>query len=200
MSSLQTYLEDFGSSTPHHAGSTVTDDALESERLEAFDKGYRAGWDDAIKAKAEDSDALSEGLSQTLQDLSFTYHDVHAQVFSNLGPLFDQILQKILPTLAKETLGAHITDQLSGLAREIGTASVQVAVCAADVEKVTKLVDEASCTMPVTVIGSDSLQDGQAELQFGQREISIDLAHVASQITEAVQAVLNDSPERRAHG
>ena len=200
MTSLQRILEDFGTTSSHQQSALVSDETLESERLEAFDKGYRAGWDDAIKAKAEDSEAISDGLSQNLQDLSFTYHEVHAQVFSNLGPLFDEIFQKILPEIARDALGSHITDQLSALAREIGTSSVEIVVSPDDVEKVRELVDAASCTMPVTVVGSDKLESGQAEMGFGQREISIDLAQISAQITEAVQSVLNETSERRAHG
>jgi flagellar biosynthesis/type III secretory pathway protein FliH len=197
---LHSFLEDFGSTDMTHHPTVLSDEALENERLEAFDKGYRAGWDDAIKAKAEDNAGFSDEFSQNLQDLSFTYHDVHAQVLSNLHPLFEEILQKILPRLAHETLGAHIAEQLSGLAREIGTASVEILVPVGASEKVTQIINEAECNLPISVSESQSLQEGQAELRLGAREIAVDLADVSDQITQAVRAVLYASPERQAHG
>lgn len=53
MTSLSSYLEDFGTPVIGGGPASVSDETLETERLEAFDKGYRAGWDDAIKAKTD---------------------------------------------------------------------------------------------------------------------------------------------------
>ena len=103
MTSLAAYLEDFGAPLSEVKGYAVSDEVLETERLESFDKGYRAGWDDAIKAKTDEGTQQADAVVQALQDLSFTYHEVHAQLLSNLSPLLDEILQKILPSLARET-------------------------------------------------------------------------------------------------
>lgn len=200
MTALHFYLEDFGSSARHLNPSAFSDEMLENERLEAFDKGYRAGWDDAISAKADEGSQLSTDFAQNLQDLSFTFHEVHAQVLSNLAPLFEEILQKLLPTLARDTLGAHVADQLSQMARDIGTATVEIAVAQGASETVSQLVNEAACGLPLTVREVADLQEGQAELRFGGREISVDLANVTSQVTEAVHAVLFETPERQANG
>lgn len=197
---LQAYLEDFGSAEPLLHQSVLSDEALENERLEAFDKGYRAGWDDAIKAKAEETVDISTDFAQMLQDLSFTYHDVHAQVLSNLAPLFDEVLDKILPVVARDSLGAHIAEQLAGLAREIGTATVTVHVPPGAAEAVQGFVDAAAASLPVTVAEDPALAEGQADIRFGRREIAVDLAAAAAQITEAVHAVLYNKPERQAYG
>lgn len=200
MTSLAAYLEDFGSPASGESSVSVSDEMLESERLESFDKGYRAGWDDAIKAKAEDGAHLSDGIAQNLQDLSFTYHDVHAQVLSNLTPLFHEILQKILPSLARDTLGAHIADQLSKIARDIGTVQIEIAVAPGFGAQVSQFVNEASSSLPISVTESTAVSEGQAELRLGAKELSIDLSDVSKQITEAVHAVLHDQSEKRAHG
>ena len=105
MTSLALYLEDFGTPISGQTAAVISVEMLETERLESFDKGYRAGWDDAIKAKSDEGAQFADGVAQSLQDLSFTYHEVHAQILSNLGPLFEEILQKLLPLLARETLG-----------------------------------------------------------------------------------------------
>ncbi|MGJ8603420.1 MAG: ABC transporter ATP-binding protein [Marivita sp.] len=200
MISISTYLEDFGVATSATPNLTITDEALETERLESFDKGYRAGWDDAIKAKSEEGAHFADAVAQNLLDLSFTYHEVHAQVLSNLTPLFTEILQKMLPALARDTLGAHIADQLSQIARDIGTVQIAIAVAPGAGAHVTQLVNSASHSLPVTVTESSSIGEGQAELRLGAKELSIDLIDVTSQITDAVHAVLYGQVEVRAHG
>lgn len=200
MTSLALYLEDFGLPVPGEKVVAVSDEALETERLEAFDKGYRAGWDDAIKAKSDEGAQLADGVAQSLQDLSFTYHEVHAQILSNLGPLFDEILGKMLPALARETLGSHVADHLAGLAREIGKVQVEIQVAPGAGDHVLQLVNAAATSVPISVVESVEISEGRADMRLGRKEISIDLSDVTAQITDAVRAVLNDQTGMRAHG
>lgn len=198
--SLQALLEDFGSSASQVHQSVLSDEALESERLEAFDKGYRAGWDDAIKARSDETADFSTGFSQMLQDLSFTYHDAHAQVLSNLAPLFTDVLEKVLPKIAWDSIGAHVAEQLNTIARDIGTATVSIAVPVGTGEQVRLFVEEAATGLAVSVSEDPALAEGQAEIRFGKREISVDLAAVAEQITQAVHVALYEGSERHAYG
>lgn len=200
MTSLAAYLEDFGAPLSEVKGYAVSDEVLETERLESFEKGYRAGWDDAIKAKTDEGTQQADAVVQALQDLSFTYHEVHAQLLSNLSPLLDEILQKILPSLARETLGAHVVDQLSQIARDIGTVQIEIAVAPGAAERVSQLVNNAASSLPISVIESDVVPEGRADMRLGRKELSVDLSEVTAQITEAVRSVLYDQKEIRAHG
>ncbi|MFP7569183.1 ABC transporter ATP-binding protein [Marivita sp. S2033] len=200
MTAMTVYLEDFGTSTNPGSMETYSDEMLETERLESFDKGYRAGWDDAIKAKSDDAEQLSVAFSQNLQDLSFTYHDVHAQVLSNLTPLFDEIMRKMLPALAKDTLGAHICDKLTSLAKETGTTTISIVVSPGSGEQVSKLLSDWAGGLPVTVTESTNVAEGQAEIHLGEKELSIDLAGAVREITQAVSSVIHKETEVRSHG
>ena len=199
MTGLSTFLEDFGTQSVT-ASPNYSEELLESERLEAFDKGYRAGWDDAIKAKADDTAQMSSDFAQSLQDLSFTYHEVHAQVFANLRPLFDEILQKILPDIARDTLGNHIADHLSQVARDLGTVEVMIAVAPGAGEQVTHMANDAQVSLPMQVVETSDLRDGQAELRFAGREVSLDMADVTKQISQALEAVIHESTQEQAYG
>ncbi|MCL3881837.1 ABC transporter ATP-binding protein [Marivita sp. GX14005] len=200
MTGLSTYLEDFGTVVTPGNLPGVNEDTIEAERLESFDKGYRAGWDDAIKAKSEETAQHASEFAQNLQDLSFTYHEVHAQVLSNLVPLFDEILNKMLPAVARDTLGAHICDQLSRISRDIGTASIEIAVAPGAGEQVIQMVNDTAGTLPISVVEMSDIADGQAELRLGQREISIDLADTIRQIADAVHEVIHEKPKVQSHG
>ena len=200
MTVLASFLEDFGSALIPVSRTAHSEETLETERLEAFDKGYRAGWDDAIKAKADQSEQLSDALAQNLQDLSFTYHEALAQVLSNLAPLFDEIMQKMLPTLARETLGQHVTEQLSVAARDMGTVTIEVVVAPGSGDEGTRSVEASASGLPISVRESASVGEGQAELRLGSKEIAIDLAGVTAQSSQAVQAALHQDSVAAAYG
>ena len=200
MTSLALYLEDFGTPISGHTAAVISDEMLETERLESFDKGYRAGWDDAIKAKSDEGAQFADGVAQSLQGLSFTYHEVHAQILSNLGPLFEEILQKMLPLLARETLGAHVADQLASMARDMGTVQIEIAVAPGTAEQVSQLVNGAGARLPIAVVEDADVPEGRADMRLGAKEVSIDLSDVIVQISEAVRAALQGQTEMRAHG
>lgn len=200
MTSLALYLEDFGTPISGHTAAVISDEMLETERLESFEKGYRAGWDDAIKAKSDEGAQFADRVAQSLQDLSFTYHEVHAQILSNLGPLFEEILQKMLPLLARETLGAHVADQLASMARDMGTVQIEIAVAPGTAEQVSQLVNGAGARLPIAVVEDADVPEGRADMRLGAKEVSIDLSDVIVQISEAVRAALQGQTEMRAHG
>jgi flagellar assembly protein FliH len=200
MTSLALYLEDFGTPISGHTAAVISDEMLETERLESFDKGYRAWWDDAIKAKSDEGAQFADGVAQSLQDLSFTYHEVHAQILSNLGPLFEEILQKMLPRLARETLGAHVADQLASMARDMGTVQIEIAVAPGTAGQVSQLVNGSGARLPITVVEDSDVPEGRADMRLGAKEVSIDLSDVIVQISEAVRAALQGQTEMRAHG
>ena len=68
---LSALLEDFSEPQP---GTTValTDVMIEEEKLQAFEKGYQAGWDDSAKAQKDSAAHLSEEFASNIRDLSFT--------------------------------------------------------------------------------------------------------------------------------
>ncbi len=200
MTVLATFLEDFGSALSPAARVSHSEETLETERLEAFDKGYRAGWDDAIKAKSEESDRVSDALAQNLQDLSFTYHEAHAQVLSNLTPLFDEILQKLLPTIVRDTLGAHVSEHLTRAARELGAVSVEVVVAPGAGDDVSEWVNTAGHSFPISIKESGSVGPGEAELRLGGKEIAIDLTGLTTQISQAVRAAVHQDTAKHTYG
>lgn len=200
MTSLAVYLEDFGHLAQGPMAEPATHDMQEAERLDAFEKGYRAGWDDAIKAKTDEGAQLIDGVAQSLQDLSFTYHEVHAQVLSNLTPLFDEILDGLLPDLARATLGAHIAEQLASLARETGMVQVELHVAPGAGDDVSQLVNASGHSVPISVIESGTVPQGRADMRLGGKELTLDLRQVTARITDAVRAALTDQTELQAHG
>lgn len=163
MTQMSAYLEDFGIMPRSPDAVSYSDETLETERLESFDKGYRAGWDDALKARSDDDDQRIQGLAQNLQDLSFTYHEAQSQLIASLGPLFEQITEKLLPTLARKSLGPHLVEHLTGLARDMTSGAVKLIVARGSAEEVKQLLDSTQISLSVTVEETDALSTGQAD-------------------------------------
>ena len=200
MSGLVTVLEDFGTRSAIGPRDLPSEDVLETERLEAFDKGYRAGWDDAIKAKSDEADQASSILSQSLQELSFTYHEAQAQVLASLRPLLDEVMRKMLPAIAQNSLAAHVSEELMKIASEAADARIEIVVAPGAGEGLSELLEQASPTLSVSVSEAEAVLPGQAELRFGDREKAIDLAGVVSEINAAIETAFASETMAKHYG
>ncbi|SDN80808.1 flagellar assembly protein FliH [Lutimaribacter pacificus] len=195
--SLHNLLEDFGD---FDTGPLVlSGQALEDHRLNAFERGYQAGWDDATKAHSQEQSHIGAELARNLQDLSFTYHEVQAALLHNLDPLFDALLNTFLPTMAADALTPRIVEELTGLAREIGGGPIVLSVAPSQAGRVASLLPEES-GLSVSVQPDGTLGEGQAFLRLGDRERMIDLDQTLEDIRQRVSAFLETAQEDRKHG
>lgn len=202
MIALRDFLDDFSVGPAPLADSVEPGlDAVEAEnlRLEAFENGYKAGWDDAVKAQTEDQSSISSGLGQQLQDLSFTYHEAYGQMLNAMTPLLEDMVNKVLPGLAREVLGHQVVDLLRQAASDIGSVAVEVAVAPANMSSVAPLL-EVDFGFPVRLVEDDSLSEEQADIRFGESEKQIDLGGLLASVTEAVEGFTHDNGKQHAHG
>ncbi len=189
--SISHLLEDFGAyarGTPI----SLTDVSLEEQRLEAFEKGYQAGWDDSVKAQADDSRHITADFARNLQDLSFTYHEAHAAAMNSLEPLLRQMVEVVLPKVARETLGARLTEVLGDLAKTQGTGPIELVTATANVTALEGILSDDPA-MPMTIIEEESLADGQVFIRFGNTEHEIDLTQVLEGLDLAVTGFFEEN-------
>ncbi len=206
MTLLADLLEDFGSVYPVGPAAlsqpvepAFSEAELEGKKLEAFEKGYRAGWDDSVKALSDDRTRISSAFGQHLQDLSFSYHEAYTQVMNAVTPLLDEMVASLLPEMARATLGHHIVEQLQAMSREIGRMEVVIAVAPGKVDAVTPLL-EADFGFPIQLMPDDTLSEGQADIRFGQTERQIDLSDLIASVTEAVEGFAHDNRRKMNNG
>ncbi len=189
--SISHLLEDFrayAQGTPL----SLTDVSLEEQRLEAFEKGYQAGWDDCAKAADEDSRRVSTDFAQNLLDLSFTYHEAYAAAMDGLRPLLDQMVGVLLPTLAREALGRQIVEEITALAGRHGSRPVEIVTAPANAPALESLLG-AELSMPVTVEQDPDLGEGQAYLRFAEQEREVDLRAVLDGIGAKVAGFFEET-------
>ncbi len=170
----------------------MTDVSLEEQRLEAFEKGYQAGWDDAVKAQADDVKRVSTDLAQNLNDLSFTYQEAYSAILSSLTPLLTQMVETVLPKAAHQTLGARISEMLSEMAAEYGNQPVEIVSAPANVTAIEEMI-EADLSLTVTVKEESSLAEGQVFIRVGETERAIDLSEVLAEIGKSVSGFIKEN-------
>lgn len=198
--SLSHKYQDFGSfrkTSP--APSEVNVEAFEDEKLQSFEDGYQAGWDDAVKAQSDDKARVSAQLDQSLQEMSFTYHEALTKLTSTMKPMMEQIIEKLLPEMARETLGAHIVEQVTDLLRNNSGHPIEIVVSPNE-EAVIEALLSTELSAPFALATEPALGPGQAFVRIGQREREIDIASVVTGISEAVSAFFHHSHQEQNHG
>lgn len=169
----------------------ISELSLEEAKLEAFERGYKAGWDDATQAQTEDRQRVTGDFANNLQELGFTYHEAYSHLTRALKPVLDQIVTSVLPDIARKSLGPRIVEQLAELAQAEGRQQVEIVVSPANADLMRTLL-EKDTGFPVALIEEASLGEGQAFLRFGETERHIDHDEVLSGISEAVDAFFHE--------
>ncbi|MEQ9243157.1 flagellar biosynthesis protein [Roseovarius indicus] len=191
---LSALLEDFSEPQP---GTTValTDVMIEEEKLQAFEKGYQAGWDDSAKAQKDSAVHLSEEFASNIRDLSFTYQEAYAGVVGAMEPLIRQIVTSVLPVLAQDTLGARVTELLKNEIDANGPQPVTIVTAPGQATALEAILPEET-GLSFEIREDTSLAESQVQLRLGDvAEREIDLAEVLAGIATAVEAFFQQASQ-----
>ncbi|MFW8633951.1 ABC transporter ATP-binding protein [Cribrihabitans pelagius] len=193
-------LEDFAIDTaPVQPEPTISEEEVEEQRLASFEKGYSAGWDDAVTAKDQESTRISTELASSLEDLQFTYHEAQSQLLDSLDPIFKVLTSAVLPDAMAASFGHHIVDQLSDMARGRAGEPMQIAVAPGEANAVRNLLPE-SFAVPVKVREDAMLSPGQAYLRAGEAEREINCNALIDSIHESIEAFTYHAKEDSQYG
>ena len=181
-------LEVFESETPAQTPETVVLDTsvLEEARLASYDSGYAAGWEDATAAQQGDQARIGADLARNLQTLSFTYQEARGHLLRSLEPLLEAVVGKLLPELARETLGGIVLDTLMPMAEGLADAPVTLVLNPAVRGAVEPLISGAT-GLPLAIEEESSLSEGQVYLRCGELETRVDLDAAIAEIPTALR-------------
>lgn len=168
--------------------------ALEDSKLAAYDQGYSAGWEDATTAQSDDQTRMRADLARNLQSLGFTYHEARTHVLRAVEPLLQQVVGRLLPALARESLAPVVLEVLMPLVEKLADAPISLVVNPASRAAVETLL-AAATNLPITIVEEPSLSEGQAYLRLGATETHIDLDGATAEISTAMRGFF-ESPER----
>lgn len=198
---MRLQLEVFESTETAHEAPVVTLDAIvyEEAKLAAYDKGYRAGWDDAVQAQSDGQDAISAELARNLKTLGFTFQDARGHVLQSLRPLLQEMVSRLLPEIARDTIAPIALQVLMPLADAAADAPMELVIHPNARAAITHLLAGAD-NLPLTLIDEPTLGEGQAFLRLAGSETQIDLDGAITDISAAIRNFY-DLPERMSqHG
>ncbi|WP_204112692.1 hypothetical protein [Shimia biformata] len=197
MSTIAHLLEDFTALTPETQG-TDGAPAGESELLDSFEQGYKAGWDDAIKAKSDNATNVSDDLAQNLRDLSFTFHEAHAAMMAEVTSVLDDIVAAAIPDILHATMGERLKSELLSLAESQSDQPAHIRAHPDDLDAVSSSLPD-SADLPVKVLTDPALTPGRVEFQLGGRERALDVSDIARDIVNAVTGLKDETAARMPH-
>lgn len=172
---------------------------LEETKLQSYDAGYSAGWEDATAAQANDQTRIGADLARNLQSLGFTFHEARTHVLQALEPLFSEIVGRLLPQLSRETLAATVLDVLMPMAEKLADTPVTLVLNPAVRASVEALLQQTT-SMPLNIVEEPSLSEGQIYLKLAGSETEINLDRAIAEITSAVRGFFKLHQQDHKHG
>lgn len=187
-------LEDFTVQSGGGKVHLLDEDALEEQRLAAFEQGYGAGWEDALQAQEQSQGQISSELGKSLEDMSFTYTEAITRMSLSLEPMFQSLTKLVLPEMVGRGFATRLVEQLSEMAREQIEQPMQIIVSAGCVAQVDALVPSSLSPRP-KVIEDPALEPGQARLQVGLARSEVDCSAVLASVAQAFDAYVFEAKE-----
>lgn len=190
-------LEDFDADVARASGSAAASATGETQKLAAYEDGYRAGWDDAAASQTELQTTVSTELAAHLQDLAFTFHEAKAHVLKSIEPLMKDILGQVLPGVAKAALPGIVAEEMNRLADGAAANPIILSVAPESREALLSVLPEEP-GFPLIVRDEPTLAEGQVFLRLGEREVEVDTGRATTEILAAIDDFFTANDERIA--
>lgn len=175
-------FEDFSAGPiPYQDDGSPAQDALDS-----FDKGYKAGWDDASKAHEDSQSKASSVLARNLETLDFSIVEARGMILQSIGPVLAQIGQVLLPGMAQDALRAQFTTQLNDMLSQALPDKIVVEVSAEDHRAIMTLLEAANAAGSVSVSIRDTLGAGQIYMRCEDAAKRIDVPAALQDIEQSL--------------
>ncbi|MCL4066183.1 hypothetical protein M3484_06345 [Pseudomonas sp. GX19020] len=188
-------LEVFGAGRSPGRDVVVTDTAsVEENRAAAWEQGYRAGWDDSEAAHLQNGDRVRAELERNLMTLAFTWQEARAHILGAMEPLLQEIVNRLLPDLARETLGPILVGHLMPMLAETAGQPANLILHPAARAQVEALLSRRPGLL-FEISEDPGLGETQVFLRLGAREVSINLNRVTESIIRSVQDFFTLSQE-----
>lgn len=172
---------------------------IEETRLTAFDKGYAAGWDDAVGAQSDDAARLKAEVARSVQAMAFGFQEARAHLLKSLAPLIAAMVGKLLPDVARASLAPMVLDRIMPLAETLTDAPITILLHPRARDAVEALLTLAP-GLPVSLVEDRNLGEGQVYLKSTADETLIDLDRATADITAAIRGFFELSEQDRRYG
>lgn len=164
-------------------------------------QGLATGIAQGTEATEALSGTLSAELSQALADTAFGYAEARGQILASLGPLFQVLIDRLLPALAAEALTPWLAEALQEAAREDSARPLVIHVHPDRIEALRACLPgdgPAGFFGPARLLADSSLGLHDARLERPDRETALDLGACLATLSETLRAIsgsLRATPE-----
>ncbi|RGP38741.1 flagellar biosynthesis protein [Pseudotabrizicola alkalilacus] len=194
-------LEVFEAPSQRGKGQTIVMDsaAIEETRLQAYESGYAAGWEDATAATRDDQARIGSELANNLQQMAFTFQEARSHILKSVQPVLTQLCTQLLPPLAREVLSPVVLDTIMPLIDDLADTPVHVVLNPAARPAVERFLSQAA-GLPLVIVEEPTLGEGQVYLRLGEVEHRVDLDLAVAELTRAVHDFFEYSEKDGGNG
>ena len=179
-------LEVFETPETNDGPSLMMPDQIEDLRLNAYERGYVAGWEDGGTQHDAEAATRKLAIERRVEQLNFTYHEARGHLLKSIAPLFEAIVGTLLPTIARASVIPLVIEHLLPLAHAAAEAPVTLRISPGSRPGFDAAM-AGQMLPPLDIVEADDLVEGQAEFAFGTAETRIDLTHAAARIQRAIE-------------
>ena len=173
--------------------------AVEDARLQSYEAGYSAGWEDATTASRDDQTRIGSELANNLQQLAFTFQEARAHILKSVQPVMTQLCTHLLPAMAQEVLAPVVLETVMPLIDDLADTPIHVVLNPVARPAVERMLSQAA-GLPLVIVEEPTLGEGQVYLRLGTFEHRIDLDLAVTQMTRAVHDFFEYSQKDNADG
>ena len=161
--------------------------------------GHLAGMEDGLAQADARQSALREDVAQAMIGIVFTYTEARTQILRSLGPLFQSVMDNLLPQIGRDVLLLHILDHVNIAAEADSGAPMRLTV---HPSARSGLVDSLPTTLPLPiVIDTDpALGPGQVMLLHRDTETTLDLDGLTHGMRAILAALFDETERKTYHG
>lgn len=172
---------------------------VEEARLQSYELGYSAGWEDATAAAAADEAKVSAELANSVQQLSFIHQEARTSILRAIKPVLVELTTRLLPDLAREALAPIVLDTLMPLMDQASDQSVCLVINPVARPAVERLLVQAA-GLDLKIEEEPTLGEGQLYLRLTNEETKVDLDSAVAEITKAVHEFFDYSEKDESDG
>jgi len=191
---LETFLKSEEPPAPEEQESA----AFEEMKLNAYERGYVAGWEDSERQAEREALERRAAVERQVEGLTFTYHEARGHVLRAMEPVLTAMLETVIPEAARATLIPEVVAQLLPLAQ--GRSELPVTLRISEGARADFEATLAGLVLPpLEILESAELSPGQAEIAFDHKETRVDLAEAADALRGAISRFYQIQTEENRH-
>lgn len=171
---------------------------LEVLRLQAYEEGYKAGWDDALAERAEKAEALHAALMQKVEQLSFGYFEARGHILGALRPLFEAMIGTVLPSTARAALAPRVVEALMPLAVPMTEQPVTLRVAPGEGDSLRSAI-EGLVLPPLDIVEDPDLRPDEALIDREPQQIHVDLGGIVRDLSAAIDEFYDINQKEARH-